>query len=66
MASIFTDEDTIKLINQIISKINFYSNSYLLINNLDFLDSQADKFFDIFLYYYKTYQVCQEKRINQN
>ena len=34
MASIFTDEDTIKLINHIISKINFYSNSYLLINNL--------------------------------
>ena len=51
MASIFTDEDTIKLINHIISKINFYSNSYLLINNLDFLDNQADKFFDIFLYY---------------
>ena len=47
MASIFTDEDTIKLINHIISKINFYSNSYLLINKLDFLEYQADKLFDI-------------------
>ena len=65
MASIFTDEDTIKLINHIISKINFYSNSYLLINNLDFLDYQADKFFDIFLYYYKTYQDAKKKGLTK-
>lgn len=65
MASIFTDEDTIKLINHIISKINFYSNSYLLINNLDFLDYQADKFFDIFLYYDKTYQDAKKKGLTK-
>ena len=65
MASIFTDEDTIKLINHIISKINFYSNSYLLINNLDFLDYQADKFFDIFLYYNKTYQDAKKKGLTK-
>ena len=65
MASIFTDEDTIKLINHIIGKINFYSNSYLLINNLDFLDYQADKFFDIFLYYDKTYQDAKKKGLTK-
>ena len=65
MASIFTDEDTIKLINHIISKINFYSNSYLLINNLDFLDYQADKFFDIFLDYDKTYQDAKKKGLTK-
>lgn len=65
MTSIFTDEDTIKLINHIISKINFYSNSYLLINNLDFLDYQADKFFDIFLYYDKTYQDAKKKGLTK-
>lgn len=65
MASIFTDEDTIKLINHIIGKINFYSNSYLLINNLKFLDYQADKFFDIFLYYYKTYQDAKKKGLTK-
>lgn len=65
MASIFTDEDTIKLINHIISKINFFSNSYLLINNLDFLDYQADKFFDIFLYYDKTYQDAKKKGLTK-
>ena len=65
MASIFTDEDTIKLINHIISKINFYSNSYLLINNLDFLDYQADKFFDIFLYHDKTYQDAKKKGLTK-
>lgn len=65
MASIFTDEDTIKLINHIISKINFYSNFYLLINNLDFLDYQADKFFDIFLYYDKTYQDAKKKGLTK-
>ena len=61
MDSIFTDEDTIKLINHVISKLNFYSNSYLLINNLDFLGYQADKFFDVFLYYDKTYQKIKKK-----
>ena len=65
MASIFTDEDTIKLINYIISKINFYSNSYLLINNLDFLYYQADKFFNIFLYYDKTYQDAKKKGLTK-
>ena len=65
MASIFTDEDTIKLINHIIGKINFYSNSYLLINNLNFLDYQADKFFDIFLDYYKTYQDAKKKGLTK-
>lgn len=65
MTSIFTDEDTIKLINHIIGKINFYSNSYLLINNLDFLNYQADKFFDIFLYYDKTYQDAKKKGLTK-
>ena len=65
MTSIFTDEDTIKLINYIISKINFYSNSYLLINNLDFLYYQADKFFNIFLYYDKTYQDAKKKGLTK-
>lgn len=65
MASIFTDEDTIKLINHIIGKINFYSNSYLLINNLNFLGYQANKFFDIFLYYNKTYQDAKKKGLTK-
>lgn len=69
MASIFTDEDTIKLITHIISKLSFYSNSSFLINNLDFLGYQADKFFYIFYNYDKAYQDNKKKgliKINKN
>ena len=65
MKKIFTDEDTIALINHIISNFSFYSNSYLLVNNLDFLGYQADKFFNIFLDYDKTYHDARKKGLTK-
>lgn len=65
MASIFSDEDTIKLMTNIIDKWSFYSNSALLINNLKYFCYQSDVFFRMFLAYETTYKKARKEGLTQ-